>query len=90
MQEIFQIIFEILFGIEPIKILQSLHPTFDNIFLFFTQLGEDYVFTALIGITYWCINKEVAIITFYVLISSGYLHYFLKMALRMERPPINL
>jgi membrane-associated phospholipid phosphatase len=87
MQEIFQIILEILFGVEPIKILQSLHPTFDSIFLFFTQLGEDYVFTALIGITYWCINKEVAIITFYVLISSGYLHYFLKMALRMERPP---
>ncbi len=87
MQEIFEKILEILFGIGLIEKLQSLHPLFDNVFLLITQLGEDHVFTALIALAYWCISKEAAVIIAYVLILSGYLHYFLKMALRMERPP---
>lgn len=78
---------EILFGTGLIELLQSLPPAFDKIFLILTTLGEDFVFTALIAAGYWCLNKKAAVIAVYVLLLSGYLNFFLKLGLRMERPP---
>jgi membrane-associated phospholipid phosphatase len=78
---------ETLFGTKPVETLQALLPTLGQLFIFLTTLGGDIVFAALLGVTYWCFNKRAAVTALYVLLLSGYLHYFLKMGLKMERPP---
>ncbi|MCG2676237.1 phosphatase PAP2 family protein [bacterium] len=79
---------DILFGTGLIEALQNaLSPTFDRLFVFFTELGGDFAYLALIGIAYWCWNKRGAVIAFLVLLMSAYLHHSLKQIVRMERPP---
>jgi membrane-associated phospholipid phosphatase len=79
---------EILFGIEVMKALQAaLSPTLDRLFIFFTLLGEDYIYLALIAIMYWCFSKRRGVRMAYVLLVGAYLNYGLKMTFNMDRPP---
>jgi hypothetical protein len=77
-----------LFGTEVIEAIQSaLSPTLDFLFIFFTLLGEDYIYMSLIAIIYWCFNKRAGVQIFYVLLVSAYLNYWLKMSFKMDKPP---
>jgi hypothetical protein len=77
-----------LFGTEVIEAIQSaLSPTLDFLFIFFTLLGEDYIYMSLIAIIYWCFNKRAGVQISYVLLVSAYLNYWLKMSFKMDKPP---
>jgi len=77
-----------LFGTEVIEALQSaFSPAFNLLFVFFTLLGEDYVYMSLIAVMYWCINKRGAVKTAYILLACAYLNYWLKMSFKMDKPP---
>jgi hypothetical protein len=77
-----------LFGTEVIEAIQSaLSPTLDFLFIFFTLLGEDYIYMCLIAIIYWCFNKRAGVQISYVLLVSAYLNYWLKMSFKMDKPP---
>jgi sphingosine-1-phosphate phosphatase 2 len=79
---------DVLFGTEVIEALQSaLSPTLDLLFIFFTLLGEDYVYMSIIAITYWCFSKRAAVHMSYVLLASAYLNYWMKMSFSMDKPP---
>ena len=78
----------VLFGTEMIEAFQSaFSPTYDFFFLFFTLLGEDYVYMSLIAIVYWCFSKKAGVQVSYVLLVSAYLNYWLKMSFKIDRPP---
>jgi membrane-associated phospholipid phosphatase len=78
----------VLFGTETIGAFQSaFSPTLDFFFLFFTLLGEDYVYMSLIAIVYWCFSKKAGVQVSYVLLVSAYLNYWLKMSFKIDRPP---
>ena len=80
---------DILFGTGLIEALQNaLYPIFYWPFLFITDyLGGDFGYMAIIGTAYWCFSKKGAVIAFYVLLLSAYLHHSLKQMIMMERPP---
>ena len=78
----------VLFRTEMIEAFQSaFSPTYDFFFLFFTLLGEDYVYMSLIAIVYWCFSKKAGVQVSYVLLVSAYLNYWLKMSFKIDRPP---
>jgi membrane-associated phospholipid phosphatase len=78
----------VLFGTEILEASQSaFSPTLDFFFLFFTLLGENYVYMFLIAIVYWCFSKRAGLQVSYVLLVSAYFNYWLKMSFRMDRPP---
>jgi hypothetical protein len=77
-----------LFGTEVIEAIQSaLSPTLGFLFIFFTLLGEDYIYMSLIAIIYWCFNKRAGVQISYVLLVSAYLNYWLKMSFKIDKPP---
>lgn len=79
---------DVLFGTEIIEALQStFSPAFTPFFVFFTLLGEEYVYMSLIAIMYWCIDKKAGVKTAYILLGCAYLNYWLKMSFRMDKPP---
>jgi membrane-associated phospholipid phosphatase len=79
---------DILFGTGAIETLQSvLSPTLDLLFIFFTLLGEQYIYMFLIAITYWCFNKRAGMQISYILLLGAYLNYWLKMSFKIDRPP---
>jgi glycerophosphoryl diester phosphodiesterase len=79
---------DVLFGTELIEALQAaFSPTLDSLFIICTLLGGDFVYMALLAVTYWCVDKRAGVRASYVLLASVFLNYWAKMAFRMDKPP---
>lgn len=72
---------------EFLKALEQIRTPFLNIFFrFWTLFGEELLLLALIGIVYWCVNKELVYQCGLAYFSSGLAVQTLKIAFRIPRP----
>ncbi len=72
---------------EFLKALEQIRTPFLNIFFrFWTLFGEELLLLALIGIVYWCVNKELVYQCGLAYFASGLAVQTLKIAFRIPRP----
>jgi membrane-associated phospholipid phosphatase len=77
-----------LFDTELISAVQSAIGTgLVWLFIFFTLLGEDLFYIAIIAVIYWCFNKKWGVTVAYVMLFGFYVNYFFKMFVNGSRPP---
>ncbi len=74
------------FGLEAIAWLQSTYPQLAGIMVFFTTLGNEEFYLALLPIFYWCIDKRVGKELNYFFFLNVALNTLLKQAFRSPRP----
>lgn len=69
-----------------VKLIQSFsNPFLDGFFQLITMVGEDYFFIILMGLVYWCINKDFGYRLGFVYLSSGGINTFLKEIFHIQR-----
>lgn len=76
--------------INYLLILQSFrtitHNLFDNLFLFITALGEDFLLMTIIAGIYWCIHKKTAVCLLFSFHLSNFVNQIIKITACVYRP----
>ncbi|NHJ87410.1 MAG: phosphatase PAP2 family protein [Asgard group archaeon] len=71
--------------------LQNLFPEwFKYIFIIITYLGNAIIYISLLAIAYWIYRKKDAIIGIYILLTSTFLNFFLKVLIGKPRPDASI
>ncbi|MEA2070282.1 MAG: phosphatase PAP2 family protein [Asgard group archaeon] len=70
--------------------LQETFPWLEWFFKIITFLGNGLFYIILLSIAYWIYRKREAIIGIYVLLTTAWLNFFLKVLIKKPRPPQEL
>ncbi|MBD3189903.1 MAG: phosphatase PAP2 family protein [Candidatus Heimdallarchaeota archaeon] len=66
---------------------QETFPWLEIPFKIITFFGDSIIFIVLLSIAFWVYNKREAIIAMYVLLTTTFLNFFLKVLIHKPRPP---
>ncbi len=78
----------VFFEIWIIQLLQAILPYF--VWDLLNLLGTEIIYVGLLGVAYWCFNKEEAKVAIHLFMFSNFLNILFKYAFRMPRPDPSL